>query len=273
MCRQLISANGKAGRTPEVGFILGDDADPMALASVTSQVFMGVRIACAQCHDHPFDVWKREQFYGLAAFFGKTRRVESELDQARSTPPSTNQNAILWPPARPRLRRQAQADHSRVSRSRWTAPTRPPSYIARLADLRDASKADKAKEGPLARRPAGRGRREGAEADRRRSAGAGRRRRAKPSGDAAEPEREGRPLPGQRAAARAGELVTSPRNRYFSRVVRQPRLGGAGRPRLCRAGRRFQRRKRAQPSEDARLTWPTSSWPAATTCGRWCGSS
>lgn len=97
MCRQLISANGKAGRVPEVGFILGDNADPMAMAGVTSQVFMGIRIACAQCHDHPFDVWTREQFYGLAAYFGKTRRIESQLTRAVYTT-EADQTVILWPP-------------------------------------------------------------------------------------------------------------------------------------------------------------------------------
>ncbi|HTN76909.1 MAG TPA: DUF1549 domain-containing protein, partial [Pirellulaceae bacterium] len=73
MARKLIATNGRAGKTPEAGFVLGDDADPLAMASVTSQVFMGVRIGCAQCHDHPFDVWTREDFYGMAAYYGRTR--------------------------------------------------------------------------------------------------------------------------------------------------------------------------------------------------------
>ncbi|MCH8830060.1 MAG: DUF1549 domain-containing protein, partial [Planctomycetes bacterium] len=45
LVRRLISTNGRAGQTPEVGFVLGDNVDPMALAGVTSQVFLGVRIA------------------------------------------------------------------------------------------------------------------------------------------------------------------------------------------------------------------------------------
>ncbi|MFO0903889.1 MAG: DUF1553 domain-containing protein [Pirellulales bacterium] len=97
LCRRLLVANGKAGRTPEVGFILGDDADPMAMASVTAQVFLGTRIGCAQCHDHPFDVWKREDFYGLAAYFGKTRRVESQLTRVIYTT-EVDQSVVLWPP-------------------------------------------------------------------------------------------------------------------------------------------------------------------------------
>jgi len=97
MCRKFISANGKAGATPEVGFILGDNADPMALAGVTAQTFMGIRIACAQCHDHPFDKWTRKDFYGFAAYFGKTRRVETQFTNTIYTTDMA-QSTVLWPP-------------------------------------------------------------------------------------------------------------------------------------------------------------------------------
>jgi hypothetical protein len=100
LCRRLISAGGKSGAVPEVGFILGDNADPMALAGVTSQIFMGVRISCAECHDHPFDKWTREDFYGFAAFFGKTRRVQRRFQQRTLAVYTTevDQTTILWPP-------------------------------------------------------------------------------------------------------------------------------------------------------------------------------
>ena len=93
----LISTNGKAGRSPEVGFVLGDNADPLAMASVTAQVFMGVRIGCAQCHDHPFDVWTRKDFYSVAAYFGKTRRFESNFTRVVYTSEG-EQTSVLWPP-------------------------------------------------------------------------------------------------------------------------------------------------------------------------------
>lgn len=93
----LIKTNGKAGRSPEVGFILGDNADPLAMASVTAQVFMGVRIGCAQCHDHPFDVWTRKDFYSVAAYFGKTQRFESNFTRVVYTS-ETDRNRVLWPP-------------------------------------------------------------------------------------------------------------------------------------------------------------------------------
>jgi hypothetical protein len=93
----LISTNGKAGRSPEVGFVLGDNADPMAMASVTSQVFLGVRISCAQCHNHPFDVWTRRDFYAMAAYFGKTRRFESNFTRVVYTS-EADQTSVKWPP-------------------------------------------------------------------------------------------------------------------------------------------------------------------------------
>ena len=97
MCRRMISVNGKEGRTPEVGFILGDDADPMALASSTAQVFMGIRISCAQCHDHPFDRWTREDFYSVAAFYGKTRRQQNRLTNTVFTTEGKD-STVMWPP-------------------------------------------------------------------------------------------------------------------------------------------------------------------------------
>src|SRR5262249_20555124 len=42
---------------------------PEDLAASTARLFLGVRIECAQCHDHPFARWKREQFWSQAAFF------------------------------------------------------------------------------------------------------------------------------------------------------------------------------------------------------------
>jgi hypothetical protein len=100
MTRRLLGAAGRAGSQPETSFILGDQADPYAMTGVVSQVFMGVRISCAQCHNHPFDVWTREEFYNLAAFFGKTQRVEHKV-KMRTLGIFLNERTetlIMWPP-------------------------------------------------------------------------------------------------------------------------------------------------------------------------------
>ena len=44
-------------------------AKPGEMASTLSQVFLGVRIACAECHHHPFDRWGQDDYYGMQAFF------------------------------------------------------------------------------------------------------------------------------------------------------------------------------------------------------------
>ena len=46
---------------------------PKAVAGKLTRAFMGVQIQCAQCHDHPFDRWTQEEFYGMASFFTEVR--------------------------------------------------------------------------------------------------------------------------------------------------------------------------------------------------------
>ena len=99
LTREMISANGTTGNAPAVGFILGEDADPMSLAAATAQMFLGVRMQCAQCHNHPFDVWKQKQFYELATYFGKTRRIENQFSRRVYTT-ETDATTVLWPPER-----------------------------------------------------------------------------------------------------------------------------------------------------------------------------
>ena len=58
-----------------VGFLLchtGQDSE-VGRATDTTRIFLGIQLECAQCHDHPTDIWKREQFHELAAYFGRTR--------------------------------------------------------------------------------------------------------------------------------------------------------------------------------------------------------
>lgn len=50
------------------------EPDPVELAARVSRAFLGVRLDCAECHDHPFEAWKQADFRGLAAFFGPTRQ-------------------------------------------------------------------------------------------------------------------------------------------------------------------------------------------------------
>src|SRR6185436_10777208 len=53
---------------------------PKALAGKMTRAFMGVQIQCAQCHDHPFDKWTQEEFYGMASFFTEVRVRRDQKD-------------------------------------------------------------------------------------------------------------------------------------------------------------------------------------------------
>ena len=100
MVRELISTNGRPEQAPAAGFALGDAANPMPLAGATSQIFLGVRLQCAECHDHPFDDWKQKEFYELAAFFGQTKRVETGKKIKTVYTTEGDETAVKWPPER-----------------------------------------------------------------------------------------------------------------------------------------------------------------------------
>jgi len=48
-----------------LAFFAVKDAKPENLAAVTTRIFLGIQIECAQCHNHPFAKWTREQFWNL----------------------------------------------------------------------------------------------------------------------------------------------------------------------------------------------------------------
>ena len=73
MVRERISAQGFEGATRHYPV---DDPIAADLMAESVRAFMGRRLDCAQCHDHPFEDWSQNQFWGLAAFFGKLSRTE-----------------------------------------------------------------------------------------------------------------------------------------------------------------------------------------------------
>jgi hypothetical protein len=66
---QNIYARGGQGEPTPLAFYLAKEVKPENLAAATSRVFLGIKLECAQCHNHPFADWKRDQFWGYAAFF------------------------------------------------------------------------------------------------------------------------------------------------------------------------------------------------------------
>ena len=75
---EIISATGRVDENGAAAFAVAEEGSAVEIAGEVSRVFLGVQIQCAQCHDHPSDPWKRQQFHEFAAFFSgvKSRRVE-----------------------------------------------------------------------------------------------------------------------------------------------------------------------------------------------------
>ena len=71
--RKIVSAKGSTWVNPPAGFYRTNQ-DPQTAAETFGQVFLGVRLQCARCHNHPFDSWTQNDYYGLAAYFGNVDR-------------------------------------------------------------------------------------------------------------------------------------------------------------------------------------------------------
>jgi hypothetical protein len=70
MAREILLAEGPLTEAPQAAFYLVHGR-PGDTASMFSQVFLGVRIACAECHHHPFDRWSQDDYLGMAGLFAQ----------------------------------------------------------------------------------------------------------------------------------------------------------------------------------------------------------
>jgi hypothetical protein len=112
MVRELLTASAGDGNNRQAffgfgnqtaspfGFYVAKDLKPENLAASTARLFLGIRLECAQCHNHPFASWKRDQFWSYAAFFaGLSRQGQGDFivpgremtDRRELTIPGTDQ--------------------------------------------------------------------------------------------------------------------------------------------------------------------------------------
>jgi hypothetical protein len=68
--RELVTARGSTWRNGAT-VIFRDRPETVEIASSVSQLFLGVRLECAKCHHHPFELWSQDDFFGFAAFFAR----------------------------------------------------------------------------------------------------------------------------------------------------------------------------------------------------------
>ena len=75
--RELITGNGSNFTHPESNYytmLPQGKLDPLKLGEDTAQIFLGIRTQCAMCHNHPFDQWTQDDYYGWTSFFTGVRR-------------------------------------------------------------------------------------------------------------------------------------------------------------------------------------------------------
>lgn len=145
--RSLLLAEGRLSRSGPLLFYSAAKLDPDLLAARSARVFLGMRLECAQCHDHPFEPWTQEEFWGFAAFFAQISRPQGDLtavstvmqvrdvDHGEVKLPKTdsivapqflNGDALPSPDRKP----GAQAESRRQELARWLTADKNP-YFAR----------------------------------------------------------------------------------------------------------------------------------------------
>ncbi|MFP6701603.1 MAG: DUF1549 and DUF1553 domain-containing protein, partial [Planctomycetaceae bacterium] len=73
--RELITASGSVYENPAANYWRAS-RDPNDAVETTAQLFLGIRIQCAKCHNHPFERWTQDNYYGIAAAFTRIGRTK-----------------------------------------------------------------------------------------------------------------------------------------------------------------------------------------------------
>jgi hypothetical protein len=74
---QLVSASGSVYENPAATFYQLE-TDPIRVSEDAAQAFLGIRLQCAQCHNHPFDRWTMDDYRGFMAFFMQVGRKSGD---------------------------------------------------------------------------------------------------------------------------------------------------------------------------------------------------
>ena len=77
--KELLTADGSTFANPPANYYRVAK-DPQNLAETTAQLFFGIRMQCAKCHNHPFERWTQDDYYSMAAFFARVRQKKDTLE-------------------------------------------------------------------------------------------------------------------------------------------------------------------------------------------------
>jgi hypothetical protein len=94
--RALIAGRGSTYAEPAANFYRAL-RDPQTRAEATAQVFLGIRLQCAKCHNHPFDRWTQDDYHSLAAVFARVQyRIVENNRRDRLDTHEFDGDQIVW---------------------------------------------------------------------------------------------------------------------------------------------------------------------------------
>ena len=133
--RELLLAHGRVTENGPLLFYAAVKLSPEELAARVSRTFLGVRMDCAQCHDHPFEQISQHDFWGLAAYFARISRPRGKMeatspvlqvrdnDDGEVTLPGTAEVVDPWLPQTEGDRQQSEGQSRREVLASWlTSP-------------------------------------------------------------------------------------------------------------------------------------------------------
>ena len=96
--RRILTSGGDTQKNPAANYFLAAKTT-QELTETTAQLFMGSRIQCAKCHNHPFENWTQRDYYRIGAVFHRIRRKGNNITVAATGEmkhPSTGQVMKPW---------------------------------------------------------------------------------------------------------------------------------------------------------------------------------
>lgn len=89
--KEILTAQGSTFRNGAT-VVLRDRREPDEITTMVTQIFLGIRLDCARCHHHPFEIYGQDDFYGLAAYFS---RIGRKVTPYLSTPISGGEEVLF----------------------------------------------------------------------------------------------------------------------------------------------------------------------------------
>lgn len=139
--QKILTASESNFRNPAANYYQ-IEPDTLKLAENTAQVFMGMRIQCAQCHNHPFDRWTMNDYYSFAAFFAQIGRKPGDDPRETVIFDRTDgevNHLVTGKPMHPKFlggdEPEIKGDSRREVLARWLSSSQNPYFARNLANI------------------------------------------------------------------------------------------------------------------------------------------